>query len=311
MKRFFKRLGLALLVLVVALLALGFRRDRPAAGLEAKYATAPSKFVELDGLRVHYRDRGAGPVVVLLHGSNASLFTWEGWTAALAKDHRVIALDLPGHGLTGPDPRERYQPAGMAEVVDLLVAKLGVARFTLAGNSMGGNVAWHYALAHPEKLEGLILVDAAGYPRERPLPLPLRIGASPIWGHVARWVTPRLFVARSLRDTYGDPSRVTEAGVDEYDDFLLRDGNRHATHLRLSRMSNDGLHARLKELKVPTLILWGAQDRWILPAHAARFHADIAGSQLVMFDGLGHIPMEEDPVATAAAARSFLAALKR
>src|SRR5271167_4264795 len=113
---------LGVLAVLVILVALGIRSDLPAAEVEARYATAPSQFITVDGLRVHYRDRGAGPAVVLLHGSNASLFTWEGWVAALSPEHRVITLDLPGHGLTGPDPEGRYSPSEMAELVDHFTA---------------------------------------------------------------------------------------------------------------------------------------------------------------------------------------------
>ena len=110
-----KRAPVLVAVVVALLLVAGFHADRSAAELEARYATAPSKFVEVDGLRIHYRDRGEGPAIILLHGSNSSLFTWEGWSQALAPTHRVVTLDLPGHGLTGPDPKERYSPAEMAE----------------------------------------------------------------------------------------------------------------------------------------------------------------------------------------------------
>jgi pimeloyl-ACP methyl ester carboxylesterase len=308
-----KRAALGLTAVVALLLALGVRCDRPAAEVEARWATAPSQFVAVDGLRVHLRDRAPraeAPALVLVHGSNSSLFTWEGWAEQLKDSYRVIALDLPGHGLTGPDPRQRYSPSDMAQVVDRVVHALGVERFAIAGSSMGGSVAWHYALAHPEKVAALILVDAAGYPREEPRPLPLRIFSSPLLGRLARWISPRFVVARSVRTTYGDPTRVTEERIDAYDDFLLREGNREATRVRL-QLPEDGMSARLPELKVPTLILWGGKDTWISPRYGERFHSDIAGSRLVVFDSLGHIPMEEDPAATAAAVRAFLAEVGR
>jgi pimeloyl-ACP methyl ester carboxylesterase len=304
-RRALKWLAGALLVLLGLGLA-GLRRDRPASEVEARRAATPSKFMVVDGLRMHYRDRGQGPVVVLLHGSNSSLFTWEGWVAALSSDHRVVTLDLPGHGLTGPDAKNRYSSGEMAEVVDRFLTQLGVTRFTIGGNSMGGAIAWHYALAHPDKVERLILVDAAGWPREEPPPFGLRLFSSPLLGRLARWITPRFLVARSVRDTYGNPQRVTEAIIDLYDDFLLREGNREATRRRLSSGVDDGLSSHLAELRVPTLILWGTRDRWILPRYAERFHATIAGSRLVMLDGLGHIPMEEDPAASVAPVRDFL-----
>src|SRR4051812_886338 len=262
--------GGALGVLVVALLALGVRCDRSAAEVEARRAAPPSRFVEVDGLRVHYRDRGTGPVIVLLHGSNASLFTWEAWAADLARDHRVVTLDLPGHGLTGPDARARYRPVEMAAFLDQFVGTLGIARFTLAGNSMGGGVAWRYTILHPERVERLILVDSTGLPREEPPPFAFRMFTTPGIGRLVRWISPRTLLASSVRDTYGDPTRVSESRIELYDDILLRAGNREATRRRFVAGESDEMSGRLGEIHVPTLILWGTRDRWVLPKYADR-----------------------------------------
>jgi pimeloyl-ACP methyl ester carboxylesterase len=301
------RTSAAALVLLLALGFMGVRCDRRAAPLEARWATPPSRFVTVDGLRVHYRDRGSGPAIVLLHGSNASLFTWEGWAADLARDHRVITVDLPGHGLTGPDPRSRYRPAEMAAFVDRFVATLRVTRFILGGNSMGGGVAWRYALMHPDRVDRLVLVDSLGQYRQEPPPLAFRLFTMPLVGRLVRWVSPRALVASSLRDAYGDPGRVGEREVELYDDLLLRAGNREATRRRLGAGEEDGMRARLGEIGAPTLILWGSRDRWVLPKYGAQFRAAIRGSELVMLDGLGHVPMEEDPQRSVAELRRFLA----
>ena len=301
-----RRALLGLGVLVVLLLTLGARCDKDPAELEARYASPPSKFVDVDGARVHYRDRGTGePAIVLVHGSNSSLFTWEGWAAALATNHRVVSLDMPGHGLTGPDPRKRYSAAEMADFLDHFAIAVGVDHFVLAGNSMGGNVAWHFAVLHPEHVRALVLVDSAGLPRDEPKPFAFRMASMPIVGRIVRWETPRSMVAKSARDAYADPSRVTDAVIDRYDDLVLRDGNREATRERFSRPEDD-LYERLGEVHVPTLILWGAADHWILPKYAAQFHDRIPGSKLVMLDGLGHVPMEEDPAASVAPVLAFL-----
>jgi pimeloyl-ACP methyl ester carboxylesterase len=301
---------LGVLVVFAVLFGLAARADRPAAEVEARWGQAPSKFLVVDGLRAHYRDRGQGPVVVLLHGSNASLYTWEGWVSDLSRDHRVVTLDLPGHGLTGPDPKHRYSRAGMASFVDAFTTQLGLARFTVGGNSMGGGVAWELAVTHPEKVERLILVDSAGMPVEEPRTLGFRLYASPVTGHLVRWATPRFLIGRTVRETYGDPSKVTDGLVDLYEDILLRDGNREATRERFAdgAAQLDATEARLADVRVPTLILWGARDRWLLPKYGERFHAAIPGSRLVVLDGLGHVPMEEDPLRTVAVAREFLGA---
>jgi len=284
------------IALVLIALTAGIRGDLPAAEVEARRATPPSKFVTVDGQRAHYRDRGTGPAVVLLHGSNSSLLTWEAWANALAADYRVITVDLPGHGLTGPDPLARYSAAEMADFVERFLSTINVPRFTLVGNSMGGNVAWHYTLRHPDKVERLVLVDAAGYPREERAPFGFRVFSTPGLSWIARWVTPRFLIARSLRDAYGDPGRVTDARVEEYEDMMRREGNRDATRQRFQRSAApDGAHARLGEIRAPTLVLWGARDRWILPKYGQRFAKDIPGARLVVLDGLGHVPMEEDP----------------
>jgi len=290
-----------------AALALAVRRDRPAGEIEARRARKPSKFIDVNGLRTHYRDQGTGPVLVLLHGSNASLHTWEGWMDALTREYRVITMDLPGQGLTGPDPQNRYSPLEEVAWLEAFVSALGLKRFTLGGNSMGGGLAWRYTVVHPEKVERLILVDAFGLRRDEPIPFSLRLYETPVLNRVVRWTTPRFMVKRTVKGTYGDPRRVTPETVDLYVDMLLREGNREATRQRFARKDGDpSLEARLSEIKVPTLILWGSRDEWILPKYARRFQSRIPQSRLVMMEGLGHVPMEEDPVQTVAVVQDFL-----
>ncbi|WIG95682.1 alpha/beta hydrolase [Myxococcus sp. SDU36] len=297
--------GLGLAGGVIAL-ALGFRRDRPAREVESRRSGAPSRFVTVNGVRTHYRDQGQGPVLVLLHGSNASLHTWDGWVDALSSHYRVITMDVPGQGTTGPDPWNRYTHDDEVAWLDALVRQLGLERFTLGGNSMGGGISWRYALHHPKKVERLILVDAYGLRRDEKLPIYLRLYKVPGVRHVVRWYTPRFMVRRAVAATYGDPRRITEETVDLYEDILLREGNREATWRRLAIDEDDSLEERLREIQVPTLILWGSRDEWILPNYAEKFHANIPDSRLVVFEGLGHVPMEEDPTTTVAVVQDFL-----
>jgi pimeloyl-ACP methyl ester carboxylesterase len=304
MRKFLIWTAVVLLALGAAL-ATGVRRDLPAAELEARYAPPPSRFLEVDGMRVHYRDEGQGPPLLLLHGSNAALFTWEGWTRELSGRFRVISLDLPGHGLTGPDPKGRYSASDMARFLEAFRARLGLERFHLAGNSMGGSVAWHYALLFPERVERLVLVDPGGHPRDEPSPLVFRLMRMPVVGELLSQVTPRMVVEKNLRAVYADPSKVTEAQVERYHALLLREGNRKASRERM-RLDGDDLWKRLKELRQPTLILWGEKDTWILPKYAHRFAELIPQSRLVLYPDLGHVPMEEDPVRTAADVSRFL-----
>lgn len=303
--------GFAALLLVVALLvAATWAPDRPVADLKARWAQAPSMFVDVAGMSVHVRDEGprddASPIV-LLHGTSASLHTWEGWATALRDTRRVVRFDMPGFGLTGPSPDGRYDIGSYDRFVAAVLDKLGVQRCVIGGNSFGGRVAWTFAARHPERVTSLILVDAAGYPMESTsVPLGFRLARTPVINRLASVVLPRRLVESSVRNVYGDPSRVTPQLIDLYFDLAVREGNRRALVARFEQAPTGPGADAIATLKVPTLILWGGRDRLIVPTHAERFHHDIAGSRVVVFDDLGHVPQEEDPARTVAAVRTFL-----
>ena len=313
MKRLAKVLLLALaaLALVVAVfVALNWPPDRPVDALTARWAPPPSQFVELAGMRVHVRDEGprddVAPIV-LLHGTSASLHTWEGWVKELKDKRRIVSLDLPGFGLTGPFPDEDYSTAHYVRFLAEFFDRLGLQRVVLAGNSFGGYLAWQTAVALPQRVERLVLVDAGGYPlQSRSMPIGFRIASIPVLNQLAKNILPRSVVEASVRDVYGDPEKVTPALVDRYYELTLRAGNRRALVQRFKQpMGGDA--GRIRELRMPTLILWGGRDRLIPPENAARFHADVRGSALVIFDALGHVPHEENPGETGAALKRFLA----
>jgi pimeloyl-ACP methyl ester carboxylesterase len=312
--------GVAVLEVLLALsLLLGsawvadhWEPDLPVQALEARYAPPPSQWLPLGGLRVHLRDEGPrdDPVpVVLVHGTAASLHTWEGWVAELRRDRRVISMDLPGFGLTGPVPDGDYSIAAYVRFLAALLDALQVRRVVLAGNSLGGEIAWQFALAHPQRVDRLILVDAAGYGSARGSDPPgFRIARAPGVPLLVRSLLPRELVEASLRSVYGDPSRVTPDLVDRYFDLARRDGNRAALVKRFETMTPGADAARIREVAAPTLVIWGGRDRLIPPSDGERFARDIAGSRLVVFGELGHVPHEEDTAATVRAAREFLAA---
>jgi pimeloyl-ACP methyl ester carboxylesterase len=302
--------ALLALPLVLALLAGGYlyTPDIPADVLEKKYAVPPSRFVEVDGLRVHYRDEGSGPVLVLIHGLTASLFDWDAWAERLRGRFRVIRLDLPGHGLTGPDPQGRYGWPAMADLVVRLLDRLGVDRAGVAGNSLGGAVAWQLAARHPDRVDRLILVAPVGYPIGGEMPFVLRLLANPVAGPLALRLTYRGAFADRVRATYGDPARFDPALADRQFELFRRAGNRGALAAMLGRGGPiPDPRPLLAGIRAPTLVMWGTADRIAPPGQAERFAQDIRGAAVARIGGAGHAPMIEAPDESAAAALAFLA----
>lgn len=300
-----------LLALVGAYTATNWTPDLPLEELVQRWALPPSTFLEAGGMQVHLRDEGPREdslPIVLLHGTSASLHTWDGWAQALSPHRRVIRFDLPGFGLTGPAPDHRYGISDYVRLVTRVLDRLGVSRCVLAGNSLGGYVAWATALAQPDRIARLVLVDSAGYDfKSDSVPLAFRLARIPGLSWMVEHITPRRVVDASVRNVYGDPARVTDELVDRYYQLALRAGNRPALVQRFRQMEPGALASRIPELRLPTLILWGGKDRLIPPEIGRRFSRDIAGSQLVMFDELGHVPQEENPARTVTAIWSFLA----
>ena len=311
MKLILRILGVLLIaccVFVVAGILATWAPDRSVSALAVRWAQAPSQFIEVHGMQVHVRDEGprddALPIV-LVHGTSASLHTWDGWAQHLSGQRRVIRLDLPAFGLTGPHPENDYSIAAYVSLVVAVADKLGVKKFVLVGNSLGGQVAWSTAAAHPERVSKLVLIDAAGYAfQPTSVPIGFMIARMPGVRVLMERVLPRGVVDSSVRSVYGDPSKVTPELVDRYYELTLRAGNRKALAYRMDqKLSGD--EAAIRNLKVPTLILWGAKDKLIPMESAQRFAADIQGSKLVVFDALGHVPHEEDAAKTVDVFKAF------
>lgn len=286
-----------------------WKSDLPLSELKSRWGAAPSRYVNVDGMNVHYRDEGAGPPVILLHGTGASLHTWDVWAATLSRTHRVVRVDLPGFGLTGPDPRSDYTIDGYVRFVAHVAARLGLDRFVLAGNSLGGNIAWAFAVAHPGEVRALVLIDAVGYPRTAPRPLEFRLATLPVLGPLLAHLDPRIMVEKSLRNAYGDPSRVTPALIERYDELTLRPGNRAAFGAR-ARVEYEDHTGDLRHLHLPVLVMWGAKDARVPVRDAHRFADDIPGARLIVYPELGHVPMEEDGERTVRDATAFIDSLE-
>ena len=315
MKSLFWRIFGVLLMFSALAVPLIRAPDRAVETLVARWAPPPSDFVEVKGQLVHLRDEGPrdDPApLVLIHGTSSSLHTWEGWVAALKSQRRVITFDLPGFGLTGPFAGQYtpddYRGDTLARFVIDLLDHLRLQQVVLGGNSLGGEVAWRVASLAPTRVQRLILVDASGYdfvPEN--MPLGFRLARLPVICRLSEHFLPRGLVEASVLSVYGDPRKVNAALVERYEEITLREGNRRALRLRMLQLEMGEHAARIPQLKLPTLVIWGAKDQLIPPAYAERFARDIAGSRLVVFPELGHVPMEEDPVRTADLVRGFLA----
>jgi pimeloyl-ACP methyl ester carboxylesterase len=301
---------LVLVLLVAGFFAATWAPDRPVTSLVARWAPPPSVFVDIAGMKVHLRDEGPRDdpsPIVLIHGTGSYLHAWEGWVPALKEQRRVITFDLPGFGLTGPSPDGDYSLEASVRFVVAVLDKLGVAHCVLGGNSLGGAISWATAVLEPSRVDKLILVDAGGYPaHSTSIPLGFRIARIPGVNQMLSHTLPRFLIASGMRNVFGDPSKVTDLMVDRAYELTLREGNRQAMVARFNQPRRIPLAVRIPEIKVPTLIIWGGRDRLVPPDDAERFHQDIAGSTLVIFDGLGHAPEEEDPARTVVAVKQFL-----
>lgn len=284
--------------------------DKPLDALVERWASPPSQFVTIGGMQVHLRDEGPRDdphPIVLLHGTSDSLHTWDGWAERLRQRRRVIRLDLPGFGLTGPHPAGDYRIEAYVRFIADLLDRFGLQSVVLGGNSLGGQIAWSVAVRMPARVHQLVLVDAAGF-RLEPQQVPMAFAiASWRWsGLLAQYLLPRGLVLASLRSVYGDPARVTPALVDRYYDMALRQGNRGALARRLAVIGQEQEPQGLQSLRMPTLLLWGARDRLIPLRFGRQFAQAIGGSTLVVFEGLGHLPQQEDPVRTGVEVERFL-----
>ncbi|MBC7521123.1 MAG: alpha/beta hydrolase [Sandarakinorhabdus sp.] len=295
-------LGIGILLLVLVGLWAAFKVDDiPVAELRAKYGSPASQYVELaPGTVIHLRDEGPKDAfpIVLLHGSNASLHTWEPWVKRLTPRFRVISFDFPAHGLSGPVPSRDYSAAAYVAITEKVVAHLGLTRFALGGNSMGGGVAWRYTLANPDKVAALILVDAAGKPPSGPnksTPLGFRIANTPYIRDIAATVTPRALFESSFKQSVSVQSIATPAMIDRYWELIRYPGNRQATLDRFAGYKAATDPAALKTITAPTLILWGRDDHVIPVESAAWFSSQLPNARVTILENVGHIPMEEAP----------------
>ena len=311
------RRTLAVILTIVAILAAGWlalrRADVPYDTLESAYALPDTQFLTLDdGLKIHYTDTGPQDrsTLVLVHGFSASLHTWSEWKADLEQDFRVISLDLPGHGLSRADPPELIGIDRFTDVVAQATEQLEVARFTLAGNSMGGNTAWAFALKYPKRLEGLILVDASGWPEtdeeRKASPFIFKLLTNPAARLLLKDLDMTSLTRSGLEDSYTDPAFVTDDLVERYVSLSRAPGHRGTLLQIMAGKRVPATVEAMAEIEVPTLILWGRDDNLVPVAHAQKFADTISGAKLAVYDNVGHLPQEEAAAASIADVREFM-----
>ena len=272
--------------------------------LVEKYTNSASKFMLLEGHRIHYRDEGKGEVIVLLHGTASSLHTWDKWVQVLSKEYRVIRMDLPGFGLTGPDKADRYEVVDDINFLNKFLAQLNIKKMHLVGSSLGGRIAWEYSLLHAGQVESLSLMNALGYPQES-WPPPIEMAQWPIMDEIMTHVSPRFMYKTGLKDVYFDKHQVTEKVVDRYFELSRFPGNLEAFPKRVkARLDQDS--NKISQISVPTLIMWGREDKYFPVESAIKFHEDINDSTIYIYAGVGHLPMEEVPNQSVANFREFI-----
>jgi pimeloyl-ACP methyl ester carboxylesterase len=297
--------------LIFILLFIICERDRPVSELIPLYANQDSRFMPILGMQVHYRDEGVqadSVPLILLHGMSSSLNTWDSVAMGLKSERRVISLDLPGFGLTGPSPENTYNFDYYSKFIDSFTTRLRIKRFILVGNSMGGAISWNYALHNPNALAKMVLIDAAGYPKKGESgSLGFKIASTPVINNLLLYATPKSLVRKSLETIYYDQKRVTDAQVERFHDVAIREGNRAvAMEIFKGSFGTTKIKGQINQVKTPTLILWGDKDNLISVDNVALFKRDIQGSKSEIYKNVGHVPMEEIPGKVTASILNFV-----
>lgn len=296
--------GTALLVLLGAFWL--WTPDRDLRSLESRYLASPSDLVELDGLRLHLRDTGPkeAPAVIMVHGFGGSLHSWEPWAQALSGQHRVIRFDLPGCGLTAPDPTGNYTDARSMQLLLTLMDRLGIARASFVGHSIGGRIAWTFAATHPERVDKLVLVAPDGF--ASPGFEYGRAPEVPLSAELMRYVLPKPLLRMSLEPAYGQATFLSDELTTRYHDLMLAPGNREALLARMRQTTLVDPVPLLRRIQAPTLLVWGEADAMIPVANAADYLKTMPHATLVSLPGVGHLPQEEAAEKSIAAVQEFL-----
>jgi len=304
--KYFLRTVTVLFVVLIAAYFIFKQDDIPLQTLKEKYFTSASKFVTVDGMQVHYRVEGEGRPFVLIHGTGASLQTWDVWTDTLQKYYKVIRLDMPGFGLTGPRADKNYSSAMYVEFLHKFLLQLQADTIILAGNSLGGEIAWNYAAAYPSEVTHLILVDPAGfYASKKQNPFSVFALAKHKWlANLMSQMDTKILVKQTLKDVYYDDSKITPERIELYHDMSLRAGNRAAFSDRVQQIDRER-KPDLSPIKAKTLLMWGTEDK-LLDISLAKNFESIHSITKIEYTKTGHSPQEEIPERSVTDAMNFI-----
>ena len=306
MKKVLKVVAVIFAILIFVFFAMQ-KASIPLEELKQKYTNNASKFMELDSMQVHYRVEGSGKPIVLIHGTGSCLQTWNGWTDSLIKNNfQVIRLDMPAFGLTGPRNDNDYSVQKYIDFLDTFLIKIGVDSFALSGNSLGGEIAWRYALAHPEKVTKLILVDPAGfYSKDKSGGAIIFKMAKINWlASLMRKMDTKVIVKKTLKDVYEDDSKISDDWIQMYYDMSMREGNRESFSARVQQIGKEPV-LNLASIYMPTLIQWGREDKLIDISQLSHFRT-IPNNKVIIYEKCGHSPQEEIPAQSVSDAMQFL-----
>ena len=270
-----------------------------------KYTNDDSRFLVIDGSLVHYRVEGKGDPLLLVHGAFSSLHTFDKWAKLLSNYYQIIRLDLPGFGLSDPMKGHDYSIKALVKFLNRFLDQLGIDECTIAGSSLGGWLAWEMALRVSTRLSKLVLISPAGFMEEHNIPLPFQMARTPMIGKVMKYAIKKSLLRKFLNQVFVDQKQVTDALVDRYYDLISREGNPEA-FLAMANGKQKRRSNKLKEISIPTLIMWGEDDSWLPVENGYWFQVCIPHSELIVYEGVGHIPMEEIPERTARDLRKFL-----
>jgi len=310
--KFLRILGYTFATIAVAAvfgvsIALWAYRDIPAEQLEAKYANQASRFINIDGARIHYRDEGEGPAVLLLHANFGNLIGWDPWVDALKDSYRVVRMDFTSHGLTGPDPSGDYTQVRTLELTEKFIDAMDLGKFSIAGTSMGGTMAIHFTHKYPERIDNLILLSPGSLEgKERTAS---GRDSVPDAAYILTYIMPRALPEFMLESGFGDESKLNDELIDRWYELWMREGQREAQLDRLSQYKAGDIEDIIRELKPRTLLLWGEANTTADYSQAGEFRElleNVASLKFISYPGVGHMAVQEAGQETGHDVRAFL-----